>query len=99
MGEEDFYTLREKSLVLKVKVIANAGRSRVTGVRNGELVVRVNAQPERGKANKELVRLLARELNLSRTEVKLTAGQSSRHKQLVVPGTAEAKLGRLAGGA
>jgi len=99
MKEEPFYTVKNDMLMLNVKVIPNAGGSRAAGVRNGELLVRVGAQPERGKANKELMRFLARELNLPRTAVELAAGETSRHKRVLLPGNAAAKLKRLAGGA
>jgi uncharacterized protein (TIGR00251 family) len=97
MEQEDFYTLKNESLLINVKVIPNAGRSRVTGVKNGELCVRLGAQPERGKANKELLRFLAKELGLPRKAVELAAGQTSRHKRVRLPGAAAGKLKRLAG--
>jgi uncharacterized protein (TIGR00251 family) len=97
--EQDFYTLRDGSLMLNVKVIPNAGASRVAGVQNGELTVRLGAQPERGKANRELLRFLAKELDLPRAAVELVSGRTSRHKRLRVPAAAAGRLRRLAEGA
>jgi hypothetical protein len=66
-------------------------------VRNGELVVRLGAQPEKGKANRELVDLLSRELGVSRSLVRLVSGESARHKVVSVPASLRPLLVALAG--
>ena len=50
---------------LKVKVTPRSGRSEVAGLlADGTLKARVQAPPEKGKANEELRALLARELGV-----------------------------------
>ena len=82
-------------LELRVKAMPNAGASAVVGVRGGELVVRLGAQPEKGKANRELASLLAELLDIPRSSVRLVAGETARHKVVAVPVAARAGLERL----
>ncbi len=75
-----------------VKALPNAPRSAFAGVRGGELAIRVAAAPDKGKANEELVRFVAGALGLSRSQVTLETGATSRHKLIAIP---EAALARL----
>jgi uncharacterized protein (TIGR00251 family) len=88
------YTIRGDRLVLKVKAFPKAGKSRITGVRGGELVVRVQAPAERGAANKELVSILAKTLEISKSEIAILSGETSRHKLIHLPESARAALDR-----
>jgi uncharacterized protein (TIGR00251 family) len=93
-GGELPYRVSGEALLLKVKVIPNAGRSEIAGVRGGELLLRLRAAPEKGEANRELLQLLARALSLPRAQVLLVRGQLSRHKVLRLPARAAKALSR-----
>ena len=57
-----------------------ARRSQVVG-RHGECwKLRVHAAPERGRANDEVVALLAEVLGLSQSQVRVVAGRTTRDK-------------------
>ncbi len=71
---------------LEVKVAPGAARSEVTGVRDDVLYVKIAAPPVRGKANKELIDLLARALGVSRSAISIIKGETSRHKAIEVEG-------------
>jgi hypothetical protein len=83
-------------LLVAVKVVPGAARSVVAGIRDGCLLVRVAAPPQDGKANEELRACLASALGLSKSEVILASGASSRRKSLSIPAAAEAALRALA---
>jgi uncharacterized protein YggU (UPF0235/DUF167 family) len=59
---------------------------RVDGVVDGVLRARVSAPPVEGAANHALVRLLADELGVARSAVRLVAGAAGRDKLIVVDG-------------
>ncbi len=80
-----FYTLKNELAYVKIKVFPSAGENRITGIKNGELQVRIKAQPERGKANKALVQFIAKLLRISASSVLLHAGETSHHKTIIVP--------------
>ena len=73
-----------------------ASRSEVSGLRDGALLVRVAAPPEKGKANEELRSCLARALGLPKSAIVLVSGSASRRKRLSIPLEAEAALRSLA---
>jgi hypothetical protein len=57
--------------------------------------VRLAAPPVEGAANQELIRLLARALEVPRGSVEIISGQTSKLKQVRVEGTSLAKLESL----
>jgi uncharacterized protein YggU (UPF0235/DUF167 family) len=59
---------------------------RVDGVLDGVLRARVAAPPVEGAANQALIRLIAQELGVARSSVRLIAGAAGRQKLLVVEG-------------
>ncbi len=56
------FRLDGDELLLRVKVLPNAGRNQLAGLRGEELLVRLQAQPRKGEANRELLRFLAKSL-------------------------------------
>jgi uncharacterized protein (TIGR00251 family) len=86
------FTIQNGNLVLKVKAFPKAGENRIAGVRNGELVVRLQAPALKGRANRELVKFLAKSLGVARSEIKILLGETSRHKLIAVPLTARSAL-------
>jgi uncharacterized protein (TIGR00251 family) len=69
---------------VNVRVTTRAARSEITGWTYGALAVRLAAPPVDGKANDELIRLVARALRLRQMDVQIVKGQSSRNKTLEV---------------
>ncbi len=83
-------------ILVAVKVVPGSARSCLAGMRGGCLLVRVAAPPEKGKANEELRSCVAAALGISKSEVELAAGASSRRKTLSLPASMEAALRSLA---
>lgn len=84
-------------VLLKVAARPGASRTAVQGLAGDALKVAINAPPEKGKANDELVRFLARALGLRRAQVTLVRGEASRDKVVRVEGlTVEALRAALA---
>ena len=71
---------------VEVRVTPRASSSRVDvgrGPDGGiEVRVRVTSAPERGKANREVVELLARELGVAPTSLEIIRGAGSRRKTI-----------------
>jgi uncharacterized protein (TIGR00251 family) len=96
MGEGEWFKSSSGRLLVEIKALPGASRSRVAGIRDGALLVRVAAPPEKGKANDELRSCLAEALGLSKSEIELVSGASSRRKRVSLPAGMEAALLRLA---
>jgi uncharacterized protein len=59
---------------VKIRVIPNASVSEIKDFKEGVLQVRLNAVPDKGKANKELIKLFKKELNLN---IKIIKGEKN----------------------
>lgn len=83
---------------LSVRLVPRASRNEIAGFEGETLRVRVTAPPVEGRANRALVRLLAKRLGVPRGAVRVVAGQASRQKLVAVDGLGDAELrGRLEG--
>ena len=69
-----------------VRLTPRAALDRIDGVTDGVLRARVGAPAVEGAANNALIRLIADELGVARTSVRIVAGASSRQKLVVVDG-------------
>ncbi|HSL75332.1 MAG TPA: DUF167 domain-containing protein [Candidatus Limnocylindrales bacterium] len=69
-----------------VRLTPRAALDRIDGVSDGVLRARVGAPAVEGAANNALLRLIAEELGVARTSVRIVAGASSRQKLVVVDG-------------
>lgn len=74
---------------LTIRLTPRSSRDAVEGERDGAIVVRVTAPPVDGAANEALVRLLARRLDVSRGDVTIVGGATSRTKVVEVAGLGE----------
>jgi uncharacterized protein YggU (UPF0235/DUF167 family) len=76
-----------------VRLTPRGGVDRVDGVNSeGVLQVRVSAPPVDGAANTALIRLLADDLGVGRSTVRLVAGAAGRHKLVVVEGVSPEEI-------
>ncbi len=78
-----------------VYVQPNASRSEVVGLRGTALKVRLQAPPVDGAANKEVIRLLAKALDIPRSSIRIAAGEAARLKRVEVPLDEEEARARL----
>ncbi len=79
-------TLVDGVLHVPVRVKPRASRTRILGCKSGALEVAVAAPPVDGAANKELLRELARRLDVPRSRLALVAGHTGRTKRIAVQG-------------
>lgn len=87
---------------LAVRLTPRGGRDTVEGWSAGAdgrpfLKARVSAPPVEGEANAALTVLLARTLGVSKSSVRIAAGQTGRLKQVEVEGLDPADLARAFG--
>ncbi len=92
---EEFFSVRSGCVFLRVKAKPGAREDSVLGVRGSELVVAVRAPAEKGRANAEITRVLAKALGVTRGDIVLKLGGSSPHKVYAVPVSAAPILGKM----
>jgi uncharacterized protein len=81
-------------LTPKADCDAIEGVARLSGGRS-MLKVRVRAPPREGEANAALIKLIAKTLGIGARHIRLTTGEASRVKRLLITGPADALAGRL----
>lgn len=85
----------DDAVSFEVRVIPRSSRSEIVGEFNGALKVRLAAPPVEGAANDELVRLLAKEICVSRSDVEIVSGHSSRTKRVRVKNSDVGRIGTI----
>jgi uncharacterized protein (TIGR00251 family) len=87
-GQWEALTMTERAggVRFSVHVRPRSSRSAILGVREGALEVALVSPPADGAANSELVKLLARALDVRRGDVSIVVGASSRGKLIEVNG-------------
>lgn len=92
--EADWCRWDGADLVLEIRVIPRARTTALAGIRQGRLLLRVQAPPADGKANAAVERAIARLCGVGRGAVTIEAGERGRDKRVRVsaPGTLPASL-------
>jgi uncharacterized protein len=94
------WAVQVDGVVLTVRLTPRGGRDAIDGIEvlsDGRCVlkVRVRAPASEGEANAELIRLIARALDVAPRNVALAAGATARIKRLTVAGEGAAIVATL----
>lgn len=79
-------------VLLDIRVYPGSRANELRGTREGRLRVAVTAAPEKGKANKAVCQIVAKLLQLRKSQVSLYAGPASQEKRLLVQGLSKDHL-------
>lgn len=71
---------------IAVKVVPGSSRDQIVGWLGDALKIKVAAAPEKGKANKAVVKLLAKTLGISTDAIEVVSGHTSPSKVLAIDG-------------
>ena len=74
----------ENNICLNVKVHPRSRNQEIQKIGEREYMVRVLSPPSEGKANKEVIAVLASHFHLPPSRVKILKGQKSRQKVVVL---------------
>ena len=73
-----------EGVILPVRAQAGARRNGLKGIHAGALQVAVTQAPEKGKANKAIIAVLAEELDLKKAQIELISGELSPQKRFLL---------------
>ena len=65
---------------IQVKVTPRASRNEITEAQNAVLKVKLTSAPEKGKANRTLIKLLAKRFGVAQSNVEIIQGLTSKTK-------------------
>jgi len=86
----------EAGIVVSVKVQPNASRDRVVGEHADQLKIAVTVAPEKGKANKAVIKVLSRLLGVKVSDIEILSGETSRDKKVFIRNMTEEGFSKLA---
>ncbi len=84
-----FWEFGKDGLILRVRVHPAARRNEIRGVHADELSVAVTQAPDKGKANKAVLELLAKVLDVKKSQIELVSGTTTPSKRFLIRGYPE----------
>jgi uncharacterized protein (TIGR00251 family) len=81
-------------VVFTTKVVPGSSRTCVCGLLGGMLKIKVSTQPEKGKANQNLIEFLAKQLGVKKNAISILSGQTNPIKQVQVLGVSTDSLNK-----
>jgi uncharacterized protein (TIGR00251 family) len=82
----------ENGIRIVLHVVPNAKETRLQMEIDGSLLMRVDAPPARGKANREIAKWFSKTLRKPSSQIRIVAGLASRVKTLEITGIDEASF-------
>jgi len=72
------------AFIFNVKVVPSSGRNKWTIDASGRLKCFLKNPPEKGLANKELIKLVAKVVGVPKADVEIISGATSRNKKIKI---------------
>lgn len=63
-----------------VKVITNASKDEINVIDSVNIKMHITKTPEKGKANKQVIKLLSKHFKCSKSNIEIMSGEMSSHK-------------------
>lgn len=79
-----YYRWEKEALYLDCSIQPKSNEDRIVGPVGEHLKIRISATPTDGKANKQLIRFLAKAFHTKQTAITIVNGQTGRHKRLCI---------------
>jgi uncharacterized protein (TIGR00251 family) len=79
-----FYKWQEKDLILYAQIQPKSSKDEVVGMIGENLKIKITAPPIDGKANEHLCRFIAKIFNVSKSQVSILKGETSKIKTLLI---------------
>ncbi len=75
------------NVILTVKIVpGSSSPSKICGLLDGMVKIKIAAPPEKGKANQSLVHFLAKKLDIHKSSIQIISGQTNPIKQIQISG-------------
>jgi len=85
-------TEKDGAVTFDVRVVPRASKSEIVGEHDGALKVRIASPPVDGAANAELIRLLAKKFRVSKSDIEIAGGSTSKNKRIKIANLSQSKL-------
>lgn len=85
----------ETSVTVSIRIQPRASKNEIMRMDDGRLKIRLTAPPVDGAANEALVKFLADQLKVGRSQVEIVSGHTGREKIIKITGSGEVDVQRL----
>ena len=85
----------EGGVVVSVKVQPNASKDRIIGEYADQIKIAVTVAPERGKANKAVIKVLSKLFGVKTSDIEIVSGETSRDKKVFIRDINEEDFNRI----
>jgi hypothetical protein len=79
----------KEGIFFLVKVIPGSRKNQIVGIEETHVKIRIKGAPEKGKANKELIKFLAKIFDIGSSRVEIRSGETSKTKRIFLSGISE----------
>ena len=80
------------AVTFSVRVIPRASRSEIVGEHDGALKVKLASPPVDGAANAELIKLFAKRFGVSKSDIEIVTGETSKNKRIKINNLSKSKF-------
>jgi uncharacterized protein (TIGR00251 family) len=80
--------------LLKVSVLPRSSQTKIVGLEEGTLKVKVKSAPVNGLANRDLIAVLSKHLKVPKRRIEIIAGHTSRFKVIKFRDISDDELSR-----
>ena len=78
--------LHKKGVEINLQVLPRSSQSKIVGLYNDAVKIKLNKPPVDGQANAECLRVVAKYFGVSKTQVSVLRGISSHQKTILIKG-------------
>ena len=83
---------KDGSIIFAIRVVPRASRSQIVGEHDGALKIHLTSPPVDGEANAELIKLLAKQFGVSKSDVEIIAGETSKSKRIKIANLSQSRF-------
>jgi len=69
---------------IKVKVNTKAKENKIKKISKDEYIIKTTQIPEKGKANEKILKMMAKELKIAKSNLIITSGEKSNYKVIEI---------------
>lgn len=80
-----WFKIQNQQVQISILAKPNAKTTAFLEIRNETMCISLHAKPHHGEANKELISYLAKLFKLPKSQIRISRGETSKHKQVLVP--------------
>lgn len=81
---DNYFTWQNSDLILNCRLQPKAAQDEFAEVAEGRIKIRITAPPVDGKANKHLIKFLAKQFKVPQDRVAIMNGDNSRQKRILI---------------